>query len=157
MRVTTESKCKGTASVKCQQRWAQWLLTSRPAQLEVPDAQPSQAVRILKQLVQDPLLCAIVAAVLYSLVASVVVPHLTGPERLPWIVSQLVDFFTRPFSVTALLLTGANLATALETKSTQAAGSFYFVAIPVCLVVAKNFLCPYATRLEQPLKRLKNA
>ena len=60
---------------------------------------------------------------------------------------ELLDFFTRPFSVTALLLTGANLATALETKSQHQSdlGSMYFVAIPIFLVVAKNFICPYVS------------
>lgn len=58
----------------------------------------------------------------------------------------MIDFFTRPFSVTALLLTGANLATALGQKSQQSdLGSMYFVSIPICLVVAKNFLCPYVS------------
>ncbi|CAK8987989.1 unnamed protein product [Durusdinium trenchii] len=105
-----------------------------------------QASRIVKQLAQDPLLCAIVLAVLYSFLATVCAPHLDGAERLPWIVGEMIDFFTRPFSVTALLLTGANLATALGQKSQQSdLGSMYFVSIPICLVVAKNFLCPYVS------------
>lgn len=116
------------------------------AQNAVADENPErQSVRTLKQLAQDPLLCAIVAAVLYSGVVNLFAPHLRGSQRLPWIVGELLDFFTRPFSVTALLLTGVNLATALETKSLHSSdsNSMYFVAIPICLVVAKNFLCPY--------------
>lgn len=111
-----------------------------------PTAKQPQCVRIFKQLAQDPLLCAIVAAVLYSALAQLFAPQLKGTQRLPWIVAELLDFFTRPFSVTALLLTGANLATALETKSEQQTeGSMYFVSIPIFLVVAKNFLCPYVS------------
>lgn len=116
------------------------------AQNVVADENPQrQSVRTLKQLAQDPLLCAIVAAVIYSGVVNLFAPHLRGSQRLPWIVGELLDFFTRPFSVTALLLTGVNLATALETKSLHSSdsNSMYFVTIPICLVVAKNFICPY--------------
>jgi len=116
------------------------------AQNVIADENPErQSVRTLKQLAQDPLLCAIVAAVAYSGLVNLFAPHLRGSQRLPWIVGELLDFFTRPFSVTALLLTGVNLATALETKSLHSSdsNSMYFVTIPICLVVAKNFLCPY--------------
>ena len=112
-----------------------------------PGSSHSQCGRILKQLAQDPLLCAIAFAVIYKACARLVAPHVPGSAVIPGPISDVIDFFTKPFSTTALMLTGANLATALDrTGSHKTEGSsLYLVGVPIALVVAKNIICPYVT------------
>ncbi|CAE7599621.1 GPR155 [Symbiodinium natans] len=106
-----------------------------------------QCIRILKQLAQDPLLCAIAFAVIYKAFARLIAPHTPGSSVIPGPVSDVIDFFTKPFSTTALMLTGANLATALDRTGGHKieGGSLYLVGVPIALVVAKNIICPYVT------------
>ena len=107
----------------------------------------TQCSRTLKQLAQDPLLCAIALAVVYKAFARLIAPHAPGASVVPEPVSDVIDFFTKPFSTTALMLTGANLATALDRTGHHktAGGSLYLVGVPIALVVAKNIICPYVT------------
>lgn len=106
-----------------------------------------QCGRILKQLAQDPLLCAIGFAVIYKATARLIAPQAPGSSIVPIPLGELIDFFTKPFSTTALMLTGANLATALDRTEGHKpqGGSMYLLGVPIALVIAKNIICPYVT------------
>jgi len=128
-----------------QQRQSEASFTAGPA--HPAHSNRRQCGRILKQLAQDPLLCAIAFAVIYKAAARLVAPQKPGSSIVPIPVSELIDFFTKPFSTTALMLTGANLATALdrtEGHKTEG-GSMYLLGVPIALVIAKNIICPYVT------------
>eukprot|EP00930_Biecheleria_cincta_P003739 TRINITY_DN104666_c0_g1_i1.p1 TRINITY_DN104666_c0_g1~~TRINITY_DN104666_c0_g1_i1.p1 ORF type:complete len:732 (-),score=47.78 TRINITY_DN104666_c0_g1_i1:359-2554(-) len=102
---------------------------------------------VVKKLMQDPLLCAICFAVIYKTCLCIALPQRPASQALPWVLGEIVDFFTQPFCMCALFLTGANLASAFDVDADANSnyGPTYFVVTPVALVTAKNIICPFAT------------
>ena len=122
----------------CQRRGALLNVNSRSPYLRA-------ACTVAKNILWNPLILAVVFGVIYSELASFVVPGVAPHKKIPEPLSSLLNFITAPYAMLALFLTGANLTDAFRQLGGQRSltNSAYNVGVPVSLCLLKNLVCPF--------------